>query len=92
VVEVVSASPEDRHRDYVVKREDYAAAGIPEYWIVDPTERVITLLVLEQNDSGRVEYVEAGRFAVGSRVCSHRLPGFEVPVTDCFAAADEANQ
>ena len=33
VVEVVS---EDRRRDLEIKVAEYAAAGIPEYWIVDP--------------------------------------------------------
>ena len=37
VAEVVS--PDDPDRDLVVKRADYAEAGIPEYWIVDPPQR-----------------------------------------------------
>jgi Uma2 family endonuclease len=34
VVEIVS--PESVQRDYRTKRAEYEAAGIPEYWIVDP--------------------------------------------------------
>src|SRR5918912_782670 len=34
VVEIVS--PDDPERDTKVKRVDYAEAGIPEYWIVNP--------------------------------------------------------
>ena len=34
VIEVVS--PDDPDLDLVVKRQEYAQAGIPEYWIVDP--------------------------------------------------------
>lgn len=34
VMEVVSESEQDRQRDYVAKRQTYAAAGIAEYWIV----------------------------------------------------------
>ena len=34
VVEIVS--PDDPDRDTKIKRADYAEAGIPEYWIVDP--------------------------------------------------------
>jgi Uma2 family endonuclease len=44
VVEIVS--PDDPERDYVTKRADYAAAGIPEYWIVDPQRETITVLQL----------------------------------------------
>ena len=47
VMEVVSDSASDRHRDLVEKRAEYARAGIPEYWIVDPEEGRITVLTLE---------------------------------------------
>jgi Uma2 family endonuclease len=49
VVEVVSNSKDDkrsRDRDYVEKRAEYAARGIPEYWIVDPDQRVVIVLTL----------------------------------------------
>ena len=41
VVEVVS--PGSTRTDYVAKRDEYADAGIPHYWIVDPTEPVSLL-------------------------------------------------
>lgn len=43
-IEIVS--PESVKRDYRFKRTEYAAAGVPEYWIVDPAEQKITLLQL----------------------------------------------
>lgn len=82
VMEVVMGNPEDRERDYVDKRRDYALAGIPEYWIVDPQEEVIFVLSLEGT-----EYVEHGRFRAGQTATSALLPGFSVPVTDVWAAA-----
>jgi Uma2 family endonuclease len=36
VVEVVSPGQSNRDRDYVRKRKQYAARGIPEYWLIDP--------------------------------------------------------
>src|SRR4051794_36056985 len=45
VVEVVSE--EGRQRDLEIKRAEYAAAGIPEYWIVDPQQNTITVLTLD---------------------------------------------
>src|SRR5690242_17058779 len=42
VMEVVSPGAESRERDYQDKRDAYARAGIPEYWLVDPQERRIT--------------------------------------------------
>jgi len=42
VVEVVS--PNQASRDYRYKRSEYAARGIPEYWIVDPIAAQVTVL------------------------------------------------
>jgi Uma2 family endonuclease len=42
VVEVVS--PNQQNRDYRYKRSEYAARGIPEYWIVDPVALKVTVL------------------------------------------------
>ncbi len=44
VVEVVS--PDDPERDLMTKRREYAQAGIPEYWIVDPRSGTISVLTL----------------------------------------------
>lgn len=46
IVEVVS--PESIKRDYRYKRSEYAAIGINEYWIVDPIEQQVTVLVLDE--------------------------------------------
>lgn len=46
IVEVVS--PESVKRDYRFKRSEYAALGVPEYWIVDPLESKISVLLLEE--------------------------------------------
>ena len=43
VVEVVS--PGQANRDYRHKRSEYAARGIEEYWIVDPNNNKVTVLV-----------------------------------------------
>ncbi len=47
VAEVVSARSGDR--DYRIKREEYLACGVLEYWIVDPWERRLTLLTRDGN-------------------------------------------
>jgi Uma2 family endonuclease len=81
VVEVVSEGEENRHRDLVTKRQEYAAAGISEYWIVDPQERQITVLVLEGQ-----AYREHGVFRQGSVATSVLLSGFSASVDAVFAA------
>lgn len=46
IIEIVS--PESIKRDYRYKRSEYAALEVPEYWIVDPQENKITILVLNE--------------------------------------------
>jgi Uma2 family endonuclease len=46
IVEVVS--PDSIKRDYRYKRSEYAAVEVPEYWIVDPLEQKISVLLLEE--------------------------------------------
>ena len=41
MVEVMS---QHRAYDRILKRNVYADAGVPEYWIVDPAERLIELV------------------------------------------------
>lgn len=73
VVEIVS--PDDPKRDLETKRADYAEAGIPEYWIVEPDAGRITVLRLAED-----AYVEHGVFGRGQQAVSALLPGFGVAV------------
>lgn len=79
VVEVVSDDPKDRRRDLVTKRQEYARAGIPEYWIVDPKEERILILVLEGNG-----YRVHGEFRRGAQAASATVDGFSVSVDAVF--------
>lgn len=83
VMEVVSE--DDRKRDFITKRRDYAIAGIPEYWIVDPQRKEITVL---QRAGDRYEV--HGVFKPRQRATSVLLPGFAVSASAVFKAADEA--
>jgi Uma2 family endonuclease len=74
VVEVVS--DDDRRRDLETKRLEYARAGIPEYWIVDPSDQRITVLRLQE-----ASYVVSGEFKPGERASSVTLDRFEIDVT-----------
>jgi Uma2 family endonuclease len=73
VVEIVS--PDYVERDTVIKRADYAEAGIPEYWIVNPEEATITVLKLDDG-----VYMTHGVFGRGETAASALLPGFTVSV------------
>ena len=78
VLEVVS--PDNPNRDLVDKRTDYAEAHIPEYWIVNPLDETITVLVLAAG-----AYREHGVFRPGQQADSPLLPGFSVDVRNTFS-------
>jgi Uma2 family endonuclease len=82
VMEVVSDGDEDRRRDLKAKREEYAKAAIPEYWIVDPALGQITVLALEGST-----YAVHGVFSTGQQATSKLLPGFAVDVALALAAS-----
>lgn len=82
VMEIVSNDPESRKRDLIQKPVDYAEGGIPEYWIVDPQEKKITVLTL----AGK-SYATHGVFTEEASASSVLLPGFTVNVSDVFKAA-----
>ncbi len=78
VIEVVS--DQGRPRDLEIKRQEYAQAGIPEYWIVDPQLEQITVLVLEGS-----AYTVHGEYPRGAEATSRLLPGFKVSVTEALS-------
>jgi Uma2 family endonuclease len=81
--EVVSEGTEARERDYVTKREEYLAYGLDEYWIVDPIERRVTILV--RNGDAWTESFVKGDDVAESVV----LPGFVVPLAGLWADEEE---
>ena len=74
VVEVVS--DDSVERDYEVKRAEYAAAGVPEYWIIDPRDGVVDALFLVLR-AGQYEPVDLPNGVFRSEV----LPGFWLKVS-----------
>lgn len=83
-MEVVSDDVDSRERDYVRKVAEYAEAGVPEYWIVDPKEEKITVLTLPDGASA---YAQHGLFKPGESATSKLLDGFSVDVQAVFDAA-----
>ena len=71
-VEVVSR--ESRHRDYDDKRRLYEEAGVPEYWIIDPIQKRVEFLVLEDGRYLLAPLEENRLFR------SRGLPGFWIDV------------
>ena len=79
VVEIVN--PDDPDLDWITKKSEYAAAGIPEYWIADPRDNTLTIFTL---DAGATEYRQAGRWGVGETAASMLLERISVEVGRVF--------
>ena len=71
-------SPSSRRRDLVDKRRLYEVAGVRDYWILDPFERQVTALALEEGQYRELEQI-------GTVIRSRVLPGFELHVDALFA-------
>ena len=80
IIAVEIVSPESRTRDYRFKRSEYSVVGIPEYWIVDPTEQKVTVLTLEE---GFYEQVE---FRGNERIVSQTFPELALTVEQVLQA------
>jgi Uma2 family endonuclease len=82
VVEFVSDGKRAWRRDYIEKRDEYLAAGILEYWVIDRFSRILT--VYSWQDGKPIEQV------VHENEMYHPdlLPGFELPLAELLAAAD----
>ncbi len=77
VMEILSESTEKADR--TDKFSEYEKAGILEYWIVDPAERVMEVYVLEQK-----AYKIMGKWGTGETAHSRVLAGFQASVGDVF--------
>ena len=80
MVEVVSS--DNPERDTVEKVTDYAEAGIPEYWIVNPEAETITVLMLQGE-----AYATHGVFRRSETAGSLLLEGFSVDVNAVLDAS-----
>lgn len=82
VVEVVS--PESVQRDYRYKRSEYAAAEIPEYWIVDPILNQVCVLRLDEG------LYEETVFTGNQEIVSQLFPELTLTVERILAAGNIA--
>jgi Uma2 family endonuclease len=71
------------HRDYVIKREEYLAYGLLEYWIVDPLERKVTVL------TRRGDVWHEAVFRDEQVIASLVLPGFATTVAELWVGIEE---
>lgn len=78
-VEFVSRGRRNRGRDYLAKRDEYLAAGVEEYWIIDRFARRMTAVRRGQPD-----------ILVGEKdvYTTPLLPGFGLPLAQLLSVAD----
>ena len=76
VIEILSS---DRNRDLVRKRQLYAEAGVPEYWVFDYENDTVTPLELQGG-----QYVERGILTSDDTLTTPLLPGLDIPLADLF--------
>jgi Uma2 family endonuclease len=87
VAEVISPRTEHSSGTEKTDREDkfqeYAQAGVAEYWLVDPEKRTIEVYVLRQG-----AYHQLGKWGVEETARSEILPNFEVSVAAIVEASE----
>ncbi|MEU4526680.1 Uma2 family endonuclease [Micromonospora ureilytica] len=77
VVEVIS--PSNAGRDLVLKRHEYAAVGIPFYWLVEPRKQTLSVLV-----NGAGGYREQAVLPVGEVYRTEQPFPLALPLADIF--------
>ena len=82
VVEILST---DRNKDLIRNRQWYAAAGIPEYWILDPVHDTLTILELSAG-----QYHERAVLTAQDTLTTPTIPGLSIPLTELFDDPDRA--
>ena len=76
IVEVLSSNWQ---HDRKTKFAAYRDAGVPEYWIVDPQDKLVDVFVLRGH-----AYVQIGRFSTNDTILSETLPSFNAQVSQLF--------
>jgi len=84
VVEVVSPGKVNEDRDYRYKRSEYAARGIGEYWIIDPSRDRVTVLTLVDG------LYEAQELTGSDTLTSSQVPDFMLSVAQLLNPRGEA--
>ncbi len=82
IAEFVSAGKRNWIRDYVIKRDEYMAIRVREYWVFDRFRHTLTVFRLQ---AGRVR---KRVFRAEQIYKTDLLPGFELPLARLFALAD----
>lgn len=86
VAEFVSKRRRDALRDYEAKRDEYLAAGVRQYWIIDRFRRI--MIVYRQGPAGPTHDIMTENDSYQTDL----LPGFVLPLAKLLAQADQWKQ
>ncbi|MDR3619537.1 MAG: Uma2 family endonuclease [Paludisphaera borealis] len=87
VIEFVSSGRRDAFRDYEEKREEYLAAGVKEYWIIDRFRRVMTVYKTKKTRKSSTTTYDI--VTEGQSYETPLLPGFSLPLARLLEKADQ---
>ena len=76
VVEILSPSTSKNNK--ITKFKLYKQAGVREYWIVDPVDKIVSVYVFEEGQLGMFNYDETEKIPV------HVLEGCEIDLSTIF--------
>lgn len=79
IAEAVSPSKTNHNRDLIHKRDQYAAIGIAEYWLIDATAQTVRVLALAGD-----AYREVGLFSGPAPIASAEFPELVLTVEQIF--------
>jgi Uma2 family endonuclease len=83
VIEILS--PSNTRHDKIVKFRKYLEAGVREYWIVDPEEKIVQVHILDNGRYSTNLYDDTGKIPVSV------LPGCVIELAGVFGEAEAAN-
>lgn len=81
-IEFVSKDKRNWQRDYVLKRTEYAAAGVQEYWVIDRFARRMTVFRNAAEVAAEIIVNEQDTYT------TPLLPGFELKLAEILGEAD----
>jgi Uma2 family endonuclease len=77
VIEILS--PNTKKKDSILKRKLYAKFGVREFWLVDPQEEEVEVLILKKRG-----FEQIGLYRKGQILTSPLLPGLKIPLQELF--------
>ncbi len=80
VIEILSPGKANARRDLQIKRELYEIYKVPEYWVIDPFEKKVSVFRFENNELKKVD-----SFKENQILTTQNLASFEINISELFS-------